>query len=126
MRQQQEQIAALQVLLAERREEEGAEAAISQPNTRLNIEVTKLQIFNEEASKVLEFLTAYRLYIRIRMRDVLVEKQVQQVLSYVQRKLANVQKKNMIENLESGSLSYITVGKFFLDLKEEFDRGEIR
>jgi len=67
----------LQVLLAERREEEGAEAAISQPNTRLNIEVTKLQIFNEEASKVLEFLTACRLYIRIRMRDVLVEKQVQ-------------------------------------------------
>ena len=29
-------------------------------------------------------------------------------------------KKNIIENLESGNLSYVTVGKFLSDLKEGF------
>ena len=60
------------------------------------------------------------------MRDVLVKKQVQYVLLYIQRELANVQKKNIMENLESRSLSYITVGEFLLDLKEEFGGEEMR
>ena len=80
----------MQILLVERREEKGAETIISQLNTESNIEVTKPQIFNGEASKVLGFLTVCRLYIRIRMRDVLVKKQVQYVLLYIQRELANV------------------------------------
>jgi len=80
----------LQILLVERREEKGAETIISQLNTESNIEVTKPQIFNGEVSKVLGFLTVCRLYIRIRMRDVLVKKQVQYVLLYIQRELANV------------------------------------
>ena len=60
------------------------------------------------------------------MRDVLVKKQVQYVLLYIQKELANVQKKNIMENLESRSLSYITVGEFLLDLKEEFGGEEMR
>jgi len=35
------------------------------------------QIFNGKARKVLEFLIAYRLYIRMKMREALVEEQVQ-------------------------------------------------
>ena len=50
---------------------------VFQSNTRSNIEVAKLQIFNGEASKVSEFLIVYRLYIRIRMRDVVIEEQIQ-------------------------------------------------
>jgi len=42
-----------------------------------NTEVAKPQIFNGKIEKVLGFLMAYRLYIRIRMRDTTVEKQVQ-------------------------------------------------
>ena len=34
---------------------------IPQPNTGSNIEVAKLQTFNREVEKVLEFLTTYRL-----------------------------------------------------------------
>ncbi len=45
---------------------------------------------------------------------------MQWVLSYVQGKLANIQKENIIKNLESESLSYIIVGEF---LKEEFGKG---
>jgi len=38
--------------------------------------MAKLPIFNGETSKVSGFLTAYRLFIRIKMRNDLVEKQV--------------------------------------------------
>jgi len=43
------------------------------PNTRLNVEVAKSQTFNGEASKVSGFLMVYKLYIRIRIRNVAVE-----------------------------------------------------
>jgi len=45
-------------------------------NTRSNVKVAKLQTFNGEVSKILGFLAAYKFYIRIRMRDVLVGEQV--------------------------------------------------
>ena len=50
---------------------------IPKPNTRSNIDVAKPQIFNREMSKVLGFLIACRLYIKMRMRKVVVEKQIQ-------------------------------------------------
>jgi len=40
-----------------------AATKVFRPNTRLNIEVVKPQIFNREISKVLKFLTAYMLYM---------------------------------------------------------------
>ena len=53
-------------------------------------------MFNRKVSKVLEFLTVCRLFIRMKMRN------------------------NIIEDLESESLTYATVGEFLSDLKEEF------
>ena len=41
-------------------------------------------MFNRKAEKVVGFLIAYKLYIRIRMREIAIEKQIQWVLSYVQ------------------------------------------
>jgi len=63
----------------------GAELAvvISRPNIGSNVEVARPQTFNREAGKVLEFLTVCRLYIRMRMREVIIEEQIQWVLSYV-------------------------------------------
>jgi len=49
---------------------------ISQPNTRSNIEVAKPQMFNREVEKVLGFLIAYRLYIKMRMREAKIEEQI--------------------------------------------------
>ena len=69
---------------------------------------------------MLEFLITCRLYIRIRMRDTVVKEQVQWVLSYMQGELVNIWKENIIEDLKSRSLSYVTVEEFLSDLKEEF------
>jgi len=52
--------------------------------------VAKPQIFNGEIGNVLGFLTAYRLFIRIRIRNDSVEEQIQWMLSYVQEGLANI------------------------------------
>jgi len=41
-----------------------------------HVEVAKPAIFNEKAGKVGGFVTAYRLYLRIKMREATVEEQV--------------------------------------------------
>ena len=58
------------------------------------------------------------------MREATVEEQIQWVLSYVQRGLADIWKKNIMKNLENEELEYITVGEFLMDLKKEFGRGD--
>ena len=57
--------------------EREAVAVVSQPNTRSNIEVAKPQIFYKAINKVFKFLTTCRLYIRMRMKNTIVEGQVQ-------------------------------------------------
>ena len=86
--------------------------------------MVKLQTFNGEIGKVLEFLIVYKLFIRIRMREVVVEKQIQQVLLYIQEGSADIWKENVLENLEAEELDYITVGEFLTDLKKEFGEGD--
>ena len=59
----------------------------------------------------------------MKMRNVVVEKQVQQVLSYVQRELVDIWKENVMEDLENESLVYATVEKFLTNLKQELGGG---
>ena len=61
-----------------------------QSSTESIIKVAKPQTFNGEARQVSGFLIVYKLYIRMRIREVIVEKQVQWVLSYIQRELADI------------------------------------
>ena len=65
------------MLLAGREEEEEVKVVALEPNTRSNIEVAKLPIFNGNTSKVPGFIIVYKLYLRIRMRNILVEEQIQ-------------------------------------------------
>jgi len=46
------------------------------PNTKSNVKVAKPQIFNRKAGKVSGLLIAYKLYIRMRIRDVIMKKQI--------------------------------------------------
>jgi len=42
------------------------------------------------------------------------------VLSYIERELADIWKENVMEDLESRSLSYVIVEESLVDLKKEF------
>ena len=57
------------------------------PNTRSNVKVAKPPVFSREVGKVGGFIIACRLFLKMKMR---VEEQIQWVLSYVQRGLADI------------------------------------
>ena len=75
--------AQIQALLAVVGGGTGVGGAATGSNTGLHMEVAKLAIFNRKAGKVGGFIMAYRLFIRMKLRGMSVEKQVQWVLSYV-------------------------------------------
>jgi len=59
----------IQALLAIEKAEVVVVVEVLWSNTRSNIKVTKPQMFNRKAGKISDFLIAYKLYIRMRMRD---------------------------------------------------------
>lgn len=58
------------------------------------------------------------------MPDTIVEKQVQWILTYVQRELADIWKENILENLKTGILKFKTVGEFLKGIKKKFGEGD--
>jgi len=86
--------------------------------------VAKPQIFDGSSEKVGGFISACKLYIRMKMRGESVEGQVQWILSYVQGGTADVWKENVMEELEVGEIEYKTAEEFLTNLKKEFGRGE--
>ena len=89
-----------------------------------HIEVAKLAIFNGEAGKVGGFITAYRLFLRMKLRGATVEEQVQWVLLYMQEGSTDVWKENVMEELKSGKVEYESAEEFLTSLKKEFGGGE--
>ena len=45
----------------------------SRPSSKFNVEVAKPSLFDEEASNVEEFVTTCRLYIRMKIKEVVIE-----------------------------------------------------
>ena len=101
-----------------------AERGAMGSNTGSHIEVAKLAIFNGEAEKVGGFVTTCRLYLRMKMRETMVEEQVFWVLSHVQGGSADIWKENVMEELEVGEMEYETAEELLTVLKKEFGGGE--
>jgi len=87
-------------------------------------EVVKPQIFDGTAARIAGFITACKLYIRMKMREESVEGQVQWILSYVQGETADVWKENIMEELEAGKVEYETAEEFLISLRKKFGGGE--
>jgi len=58
------------------------------------------------------------------MRETIVEEQIQWILLYVQGGSANVWKKNLLENLETGEAEFGLVREFLLKLRKKFGGGD--
>ena len=102
----------------------GAGGAATGSNTGSHMEVAKPAIFNREAGRVGGFITACRLYIKMRLRENTMEEQIQWVLTYVQGGSVDVWKENVMEELEAGEVEYELVEEFFTILRKEFGGGE--
>ena len=55
--------------------------AFARPN--IQIKVARPQVFDRSSRKMVRFIIVCKLYIRIKMRRVVVEEQIQWVLSYI-------------------------------------------
>jgi len=102
----------------------GTEGVTTGSNLGPHMKVVKPAIFNGEAGKVGEFITACRLFLRMKLRGATVEEQVQWVLSYVQEGSTDIWKENVMEELESGEVEYESVEEVLMSLKKELGRGE--
>jgi len=124
IRQQQEQLAAMQAQIQALLAVQGGGGAGTGPNAGAHMEVAKPTIFNGEAGRVGGFVSACKIYIRNKLRGETVEGQVQWALSYVQGGSADVWKENLMEELENGEMEYESIKEFFTSLKKEFGGGE--
>ena len=93
--------AQIQALLAAVGGGAGAGGVATGTNAGSHMEVAKPAIFSGKAGRIGGFITACRLYIKMRLRGNTVEEQIQWVLTYVQGGSVDVWKENVMEELEA-------------------------
>ena len=61
-----------------------------EPERTANLDIAKPQLFDGTLSKVSGFITKYKLYIRNKLAETIVEEQVQWILLYIQEESADI------------------------------------
>ena len=90
------------------------------PSNGFYVEVAKPPLFDRESSKVRRFVMAFILYIKMRMRKMTVEEQIQQILMYIQGDLVDIWKENVLEDLKKEMLEFKTIEEILKGIKKEF------
>ena len=67
------------------------------------------------------FIMVCKLYIRMRIKEEIVEEQIQWILMYVQKVLTNVWKKNILIDLKSEDWEFLLVEDLLVTLKRELE-----
>jgi len=88
------------------------------------MKVTKPQTFDGTPLKVSRFVGACRLYIKMRLRDVPVDEQIQWILSYVQGGSADIWKENVMEEINTEEIEFETAEEFLAEIRREFRGGD--
>ena len=86
--------------------------------------MAKPQTFDGTPLKVSRFIGVCKLYVKMRLREALVEEQIQWILSYVQGGSADIWKENIMEELETGEIEFESAGEFLAEIKKEFGGGD--
>ena len=73
----EKQIAIMKAQLLRLMELKRKEEIVSRSNTKSNVKMAISQTCDGSSEKVRDFVTAYKLYLRMRIREATVEKQVQ-------------------------------------------------
>ena len=66
------------------------------------------------------FIIACKLYLKIKIREIIVKEQMQWVLIYVQEVVADVWKENVIDDLEARVLEFKIIREIFEKIKKKF------
>ena len=62
--------------------------------------------------------------VLLQMRDVEVKEQVQQILTYVQKELANIWKENYLKNMDIEKMQFKSAEDLLAELKREFGKSD--
>jgi len=89
---------------------------------RSRVEVTKPQIFSGKIEEVSTFINAACIYIRMKMTEKVAMTQVAWVLLYIQGRVAEAWKNNLLDELAKGESEVETAEQLFLKIRNDFGK----
>ena len=81
-------------------------------------------MFDGTSSKVSGSVTTCNLYMKMKLREIALEEQIQWVLFYIQWGSADIWKENILEELGTEEFEFELVGEFLAKIRREFGGGD--
>ena len=95
-------------------------ATLLQQNEGARVKVAKSSLFSRKIEEVSVFINTACLYLSMKMIEESEATKIAWILSYVQGKVVEVQKDNLLDKLSKGELEVKTVEELFSKMKNEF------